>query len=97
MDVGVFVGFCFSVKTGMVMTWYPTDRWGKGILMSQTLHGTAIYAYIGMVWGVNGMAYMAYMECLGVICLVFFRASSMIEDDLYTTCATSELTASLRR
>ena len=26
----------------------------------------AIYAYIGVVWGVNGAAYMAYMECMGL-------------------------------
>ena len=33
---------------------------------AQTLYVYAIYAYIGVVWGVNGAAYnMAYMECLG--------------------------------
>ena len=27
----------------------------------------AIYAYVGVVWGVNvGISYMAYMECLGM-------------------------------
>ena len=30
---------------------------------TQTLHGTAVYAYIGVFWGVN--VGMAYMECLG--------------------------------
>ena len=27
----------------------------------------AIYAYIGVVWGVNGAAYIPYMECMGLV------------------------------
>ena len=44
-------------------------------LISQTLQ-YAIYAYIGVVWGVNvGIYYMAYMECLGMEVLLGTRDS----------------------
>ena len=35
--------------------------------VSQTLHGTAIYAYIGVVWGVNAGICGSPMECLGFV------------------------------
>ena len=33
--------------------------------LTQTLHGTVIYSYIGVVWGVNVGIYSSPMECLG--------------------------------
>ena len=38
----------------------------------------AIYAYIGVVLGVNGAAYMAYMECLGMFIRPLSRVSASI-------------------
>ena len=34
--------------------------------LPDTTHGTGIFAYNWVVWGVNVGIYMAYMECLGI-------------------------------
>ena len=59
-----------EVGTGEVV-----ESWPSSILpshtVSQTLHGTAIYAYIGAVLGVNVGIYGIHevMECLGYGCV----------------------------